>query len=306
MSARHVSGIVTAASLIVLCALSGCALQPRPGASANSSAQERGSSVTNAPTAHGAAMPAQFAASTEFARAIGGLLFRHQRAIRLAREFFRTSVATVDSRCVTEQIDGIGTIAVRFITARASADQPSVFAEVRVPDIRTGRAPKAADNAPSRKPRNFEQAKLRAQATALNATHTTHTAATDVPVISWRRDGQDVFFAFVLPAEVLSGAAPFAGGFEVVISGNGAQVLSLRSLAEPSAQKNEVDVAAGATLDVVTQQRATPQPIDVFRALQYQVNVRLHTTANGLDWLIEGDRISLLSSAAITQSVVHP
>ena len=81
------------------------------------------------------------------------------------------------------------------------------------------------------------------------------------------------------------------GELEIVLDGAGARVLATR---RPGTECDE----SGGSLPLVTlAQRALPEPLDVFRALQTNRPLLLRTATNGLTWRITGDRIDLLRKA---------
>ena len=265
-------------------------------------------------------LPAEYARAVAFARAMGTLIYRHRRADHIAAQTLGRALGP-DDCWLTEQVDAAGTVQVSLVTGGPAVATHRVTATVLVRNAASAGAARVPVPVP-RPLTGFEQAKLRARATALAALPRTGTVAYEPVVISWRRDGADVFYAYLLPAASAAGgplpAASAAGGplpaalaaggplpaadpsvrppgacaeLEVVLDGAGARVLATR---RPGTECDE----SGGSLPLVTlAQRALPEPLDVFRALQINRPLLLRTATNGLTWRITGDRIDLLRKA---------
>ena len=263
--------------------------------------------------AHVASLPAEYANAVSFARTMGPLIYRHWRAVHVAAGLLQRTPTAHGDGWVTEQTDSTGTVRVSFIAAAGTVQSNSrwqphslsplwVSAAVRVPDEVSGRAPELIATAAPRTLTAFEHAKLRARITALAAETGSCAGARDAVVISWRRDGADVFYAYVLAAAQDTGAPQVGADREMILDGEGARVLASRLLA---AQCLPVGRDSDAALSLSTSLRAAPEPIDVFHALRFARPLHLHTTMNGLTWLLEGDRVTLLDAASHDSTAAH-
>ena len=236
--------------------------------------------------------PAEFAASIEFARTMGALIYRHHRARQIAITHLQHSATRQKDHWITEQVDGVGTVQVSLVESTATTPTESrITNSLLVRDTHTQLPLRSLATTLPRRLTDFESAKLRATNVAMTINAENSAANIDAVVISWRRSGADVFYAYILPT--MQKLTPCAEAREVIIDSDGTKVLALRSLtstceqSEPSSHLEPIHMAAT---------RDTPSPIDVFSSLYFAQPIHLRTTRNDMLWRIDGDQISLVNS----------
>jgi hypothetical protein len=302
--------ILASAALALL--LAACATTPpapdagqAPRAAADTAdTATAGDATPGAAPALSPSLPREAVLAIDFARNIGTFVHRHERAAErtLAHLSANGIAAPADALgWVTEQVDGRGAVQVTYVAGPAS-DETRWRAWARLVAL-----PAQPGTAGDVEPRSaadgtlteFERDKLRARRTAERIDATDCATPARVVVVSWRRQGRDIFLAYRLAAETTTGDAagapmPWGGQHEFTLDARGRDLLAhRRSDAACSAL-----VPVGAVLEGRTASRDVPSVFDVYTALRSGRTLLLETLGNGMRWRIDGDRVRALCDAA--------
>ena len=255
-------------------------------------------------------VPAEFARQIDYARTIGSLLYRHERAADRANALLRSRTAEVpldDLGWVTEQIDGQGTLQVTFVAgpenepagwrawsrvlvraASAASMPPTDATTADTAQMLTQTLPTLS---------SFERDKLRARRAALAAPVAQMTGCGNnvrVVVVAWRRAGQDIFLAYRLSDSVNTQQVLLGGQHEFVLDAQGQRLLQ-QSSSTPDCSTIPRGTA-GAILFRSSATQSTPTLFDVYVSLREARPMQLTTLVNDLRWQVDGDGVRLLGS----------
>ncbi len=287
-----------------------------PAQQAGGTADAAGATGDIGPAAS-ATLPRDAVLAIDFARNLGTFVHRHERAAeRAIANLSAQGVATPEDALgwVTEQVDGRGAVQVTFIAGPAGdeAQWRAWARRVALPNAGVAQGAQIpADVAPDPaigmrdlgdgSITDFERDKLRARRTALRIVTTDCALPARLVVVSWRRQGRDVFLAYRLAAETPAAAhgavdgevsVPWGGQHEFMLDARGRDLLAhRRSDADCSTLTASDDGLAGRTAS-----RDTPSVFDVYTALRTGRTLWLDTSGNGMRWRIDGDRVRVLCS----------
>ena len=299
---RLLAGIALAL-LLAACTTTPASGAPSPGpgageaSTATTAAAEGRTAAGDAPS-----LPREAVLAIDFARNIGTFLHRHERAAErtLAHLSATGSAAPADTLgWVTEQVDGRGAVQVTYVAGPAD-DEARWRAWARLvalpgPDPAHGGIEErsVADGTLT----DFERDKLRARRTAERIDAADCATPTRVVVVSWRRQGRDIFLAYRLAAEPAGDAAgevpPWGGQHEFTLDARGRDLLAHRRSDAACSSLARV----GDTLEGRTASRDVPSVFDVYAALRSGRTLVLDTLGNGMRWRIDGDRVRALCDA---------
>ena len=286
---------------------------------------ESAPSAAPAPQPTPLAVPSDLLRAIDYARSIGSLLYRHERAADRANALLRARKITLPSDMrgwVTEQIDGQGAVQVTFVTGpeheparwrawnrvlvRAAAPAAEAMLAAAKAQASEGVTEEGAtDDAntplastdqllPQTSPTlsTFERNKLSARTTAL---------ATQIPdcgnnirvvVIAWRRAGQDIFLAYRLSDGHDAQQLLLGGQHEFVLDAQGRRLLQ-----QNSSEAGCSTIARGNDATAIIRSRTTeptPTLFDIYMSLREARPMQLTTAINNLHWQIDGDAVRLL------------
>ncbi len=258
-------------------------------------------------------IPAEFARPIDYARTIGSLLYRHERAAERANAVLHARNATAppdDLGWVTEQVDGQGTLQVTFVAGpQREPGRWQAWSRVLVRAASAATAPSTDATAagadqlltqtlPALSP--FERNKLSARLTALAAEASGCGTNMRVVVIAWRRAGQDIFLAYRLSDSANTQQVLLGSQHEFVLDARGQRLLQLNT-SEPGCSTIPRG-AHGATLARSSATQTTPTLFDVYVSLREARPMQLTTLLNNLRWQVDGDGVRLRSSSSSTDS----